>query len=173
MLKSWLLVGLLLFPASASLAQVPESMDPAAVPNYVLVRPGLAAAGLPTPEALSRLKDQGFRTVIDIRTEAEGTKEEEAIVKALGLRYLSVPLTAATISLDDVRAVAKVLDDPQAAPVLLHCASSNRVGGVIAVIEGLNGKSLDEAEAAGRRAGLRSQAMVDAVHRLLADVNKP
>jgi len=171
--RSWLLVGLLLFPASAQVAQIPESMDAAALPNYVLVRPGLAAAGQPTPEALGRLKDQGFRTVIDIRTEAEGTKAEEAIVSGLGLRYVSVPLTAATISLDDVRAVAKVLDDPQAAPVLLHCASSNRVGGVIAVIEGLGGKSLDEAEAAGRRAGLRSQAMVDAVRRLLADVTKP
>ena len=171
--RSWLLVGLLLFPASAQVAQIPESMDAAALPNYVLVRPGLAAAGQPTPEALARLKDQGFRTVIDIRTEAEGTKAEEAIVNGLGLRYVSVPLTAATISLDDVRAVAKVLDDPQAAPVLLHCASSNRVGGVIAVIEGLGGKSLDEAEAAGRRAGLRSQAMVDAVRRLLANVTKP
>jgi uncharacterized protein (TIGR01244 family) len=172
--KPWLLVGLLLFGASEAVAQIPESMDPAAIPNYVLLRPGLATAGQPTTAALGRLKDQGFRTVVDLRMDAEGTRQqEEAILKGLGLRYVSVPLTAATITLDDVKAVAKVLDDPQAAPVLFHCASSNRVGGVIAVIEGLGGKTLGEAEAAGRKAGLRSPSMVEAVHRLLADAPTP
>ncbi len=172
MFLPWLLGGLLLFADSAPV-QIPDSMDPAAVPNYVVVRPGLAAAGQPTPEALRQLKAQGFRTVVNLRTEAEGTKDEEEIVKGLELRYVSVPLTAETISLEQVQALAKVLDDPEAAPVLLHCASSNRVGGVLAVIEGLGGKSLEEAEAAGRRAGLRSQAMVEAVRRLLASVPKP
>lgn len=169
----WMIVGLLLFPASAPAPRVPDSMDPVAVPNYAVLRPGVATAGQPTLEALRQLKTQGFRTVINIRTEAEGPKGEEEIVKGLGLRYVSIPVTPETLSLGDVRAVAKLLDDPEAAPVLFHCASSNRVGGVIAVIEGLGGKSLDESEAVGRKAGLHSPAMVEAVRRLLASVPKP
>ena len=173
MILFWLIGGLLLFPASTPAPRVPDSMDPVAVPNYAVLRPGVAAAGQPTPDALRQLKTQGFRTVINIRTEAEGPKGEEEIVKGLGLRYVSIPVTPETLSLEDVRAVAKLLDDPEAAPVLFHCASSNRVGGVIAVIEGLAGKSLEEAEVAGRKAGLHSPAMVQAVRRLLGSVPKP
>ena len=36
-----------------------------------------------------------------------------------------------------------------AGPVLLHCASSNRVSGVYEMAQALKGKSLAEAEAAG------------------------
>jgi hypothetical protein len=60
-----------------------------------------------------------------------------------------------------------VLDDPSAGPVLLHCASSNRVGGVWAVIQARKGKALDEALAAGREAGLHNPQMEAAVRRVL------
>jgi protein tyrosine phosphatase (PTP) superfamily phosphohydrolase (DUF442 family) len=60
-----------------------------------------------------------------------------------------------------------VLDDPSAGPVLLHCASSNRVGGVWAVIQSRKGKTLDEALAAGQQAGLHSPVMEAAVRRVL------
>ena len=60
-----------------------------------------------------------------------------------------------------------MLNDPTAAPVLLHCASSNRVGAVWAVVQARKGKSLEEAEAAGREAGLRSSPMAAAVRRVL------
>ena len=51
--------------------------------------------------------------------------------------------------------------------MLLHCASSNRVGGAWAVIQARKGKSLEEAEAAGRAAGLHSPQMEAAVRRVL------
>src|SRR5262249_34615804 len=44
--------------------EVPAAMDPAAIPNYTRVRPGLAAAGKPSPSAIAHLKEQGFKTVI-------------------------------------------------------------------------------------------------------------
>jgi uncharacterized protein (TIGR01244 family) len=149
-------------------AQVPETVDPAAIPNYQLLRPGLAVAGKPSPEALARLKDQGFKTIIDLRSEAEGLAEEKAIVEDQGLRYVSVPMTAASFSLADVQAVGRILDDPAAGPVLLHCASSNRVGGVLAVLEAKAGKPLEDAIAAGEKAGLKSGPMMEAVKRVLA-----
>ena len=77
-------------------------------------------------------------------------------------------MTAASFSLADVEAVEKVLDDPAAGPVLLHCASSNRVGATWAAVLARRGQSLDDALAKGHEAGLRAGPMEDAVKRVLA-----
>jgi uncharacterized protein (TIGR01244 family) len=148
-------------------AGVPESVDPARIPAYQVLGTDLAAAGQPVPEALASLRDMGFRTVVNLRTDKEGAVEEKAEVEAQGLRYVWVPVTPESFSLADVEAVEKVLDDPSSGPVLLHCGSSNRVGGVWAVVQARKGKSLEEAEAAGRAAGLHSPQMEAAVRRVL------
>jgi uncharacterized protein (TIGR01244 family) len=148
-------------------AQVPEAVDPALVPNYTVVRPGLAAAGRPSEQGLQQLKAQGFRTVIDLRAAGEeGLAEEKALLESQGLRYVHVPLTAASFSAADVDQVQAVLEDPAAAPVLLHCASANRVGAVWAVIQARAGKPMDEALAEGKRVGLRSASMIEAAQRV-------
>jgi uncharacterized protein (TIGR01244 family) len=166
-MKTQLLVAALALGAAPARASVPQSVEPSAIPNYRLILPGLAVAGQPTPAALRGLKEMGFRTVVNLRTEAEGPADEPAAVLAQGLRYVSVPVQPATFSLADVLAVERVLDDPAAAPVLLHCGSSNRVGAVWAVIQARKGRSLAEAEAAGRAAGLHSPEMEAAVLRVL------
>jgi uncharacterized protein (TIGR01244 family) len=111
----------------------------------------------------------GFKTVLNLRPAGEGgPPDEPALVESQGLRYVSVPVTAATLTAADVLAVEKILDDPAAGPVLFHCASSNRVGGLWALVQARKGKSLDEALAAGRDAGMRAGPVEDAVRRLYA-----
>jgi uncharacterized protein (TIGR01244 family) len=166
-MKTPLLVAGAVLGAAWVSAGVPETVDPSSIPAYRLIRPDLATAGQPSPEALGRLKDLGFRTVVNLRTDREGTADEKAAVETQGLRYVSVPILAETFSLADVEAVEKVIDNPSAGPVLLHCASSNRVGGVWTVIQSRKGRSLDEALAAGREAGLHSPVMEAAVRRVL------
>ncbi len=153
--------------ASPVLAEVPETVEPAQIPAYRLIRPDLATAGQPSPEALARLGKMGFRTVVNLRTEKEGAAEERDVVESQGLRYVWVPVTPETFSLADVEAIERVLDDPSAGPILFHCGSSNRVGGAWAVIQARKGKGLDEAAAAGREAGLHSPQMEAAVRRVL------
>jgi len=149
--------------------ELPATVDPAAIPNYTRVRPGLAVAGKPSPAALAHLKEQGFKTVIDLRQESEGLADEKASVEGQGLRYVSVPMTSASFSLADALKVKGVLDDPASGPVLLHCAAANRAGGVFAVIEAKSGKSLEQAIEEGKKAGLKSDAMVEAVKRVVAE----
>jgi uncharacterized protein (TIGR01244 family) len=158
---------LLLVLAAPVAAGVPETVDPAQIPAYRLLRPDLAAAGQPSPDALARLREMGFRTVVNLRTDKEGAAAERPVIEAQGLRYVWIPVTQDTFSLADVEAVGRVLDDASAFPVLVHCASSNRVGGAWAVLESKKGKSLDEALAAGRAAGLHSPQMEAAVRRVL------
>ena len=164
------LAALALALARTSGAQIPESMAQAEIVNYRVVRPGLATGGKLSQDALDHLKTKGFKTVVDLRTEAEGTAAEKQAVEAQGLRYVSVPISAATFSAADVAAVGKVLNDPAAAPVLLHCASANRVGAVWAVLQVQQGRSLEEAEAAGQEIGLSSPAMVEAMRRVVTSL---
>ena len=153
-------------------AVVPATVD--GIVNYTRVHSGLAAGGVLSAEALASLKALGFKTVIDLRGATEpGVAEEKAAVRALGLRYVHVPVSPSTFSLGDVEAVAKVLDDAGAAPVLLHCTSSNRVGAVWAVIQVQKGLSLEAAEAEGRKFGLKSEAMVEAMKRVAAEAVPP
>ncbi len=147
--------------------RLPESVESSLIPNYLLVRPDLASGGQPTESGLRRLRDLGFRIVIDLRAPAEGTAAVETAVKAAGLRYVSVPITPETFRRDDVDAVAKILDDPGRGPVLLHCASGNRVGGVWTVLQVTRGRTYAEAEAEGRKIGLQSPAMIAAVRRVV------
>jgi uncharacterized protein (TIGR01244 family) len=150
-------------------AQVPEAVDPGQIPSYKVIAPGIVAAGQPAPDVLPKLGAMGFKTVLNLRMPDEGgPANEREVVESQGLRYVSVPVTAASLSLADVLAIEKLLDDPGAGPVLFHCASSNRIGGVWAVIQARKGKSLDAALATGREAGLKSGPMEDAVRRLVA-----
>jgi uncharacterized protein (TIGR01244 family) len=162
----FLLVPLVLMPAAARAGEIPATVDAALIPWYRVIEPGLATAGQPAPEALPKLKEMGFRTVVNLRTEREGAADERPALEAQGLRYVSVPITPETFSLADVEVVEKVLADAGARPVLLHCASSNRVGAVWAVIQARKGKSLAEAEAAGTEAGMKP-TMQAAVRRVL------
>ena len=170
-MKKGELAVLIAAAAFTAFAQVPEKVDPGAILNYRVVKPGLATAGQPTPEGLRSLKEKGFKTVINLRTESEpGVKEEEAAVKEQGLNYVWVPLTAATFSQDKIDQVRRALEDPNAGATLLHCASANRVGAVMTVIEVQRGKSYDEALAAGKAIGLTSPPLIEAVDKLLGRV---
>lgn len=151
--------------------EAPATADPTLIPNYVRIRADVVAAGQPSREALEGLAKLGFRTVVNLRREGEegGLKDERTLVEGQGIRYVHVPVSAASLTKQDVEAVAKVLADPGSGPVLFHCASANRVGGVWALIEAARGVPLEDAIAEGRKAGLTSEAMVEAVRRVAGE----
>ncbi len=165
------LAAALLVPGLAVAAGIPETLD---APAYKRLSPSLAVAGRPSPEAVAKLKELGFRTAIDLRQPSEGVAIVKEAVEAQGLKFVNVPVSPDTFSLDDVLKVEAVLKDQSTAPVLLYCASSNRVGGVVAVLEARRGRTKDEAIAEGRKAGLKSASMVKAAERVIdAGAAKP
>jgi len=149
---------------SALAAGIPDKLEAA---SYQRLSPSLAVSGKPSKEALASLKEAGFRTAIDLRQPNEGVLSAREAVEAQGLKFLSVPVSPDTFTLQDAQKVAAVLSDQSAAPVLLFCSSSNRVGGVMAVIERMRGRSKEEALAEGKKSGLKSAAMEKAVLRVL------
>jgi uncharacterized protein (TIGR01244 family) len=171
-MRGFLLSAILLGVTTAAADEIPAKIAADAIPNYRQMRPAVATGGQPSAETLRRLKSLGFKTVINLRTSGEDAivDQEAAAVAAQGLTYVSVPVTPTTLSAADVAAVRKVLDDPAAAPVFLHCHSANRVGAVWAAVEVSRGRALKDAEAEGKKVGLSSQPMIDALHRVAGEV---
>ena len=118
------------------------------------------AAGQPTPQHLADLAREGVRTVINLRGPEEPVEYDEAAEAArLGLRYVTLPVTGpADLDRDRVREFGRTLDEARReGGVLIHCASSNRVGAMVALDETLNrGCELAEALERGRAAGLKT-----------------
>jgi uncharacterized protein (TIGR01244 family) len=171
--KALLLACLTTATVAAGAAEVPVGVPASEIPGYVRVRPDLAIAGLPTAAGLGRLKDLGFRSVVDLRAEKEGLEPQKAAIHAAGLRYLNIPVTPTTLTVEDARVLEKLLAEPEAFPILLYCSSGNRAGGLWAVTLRLGGQGEQEALAAGRSAGLKSDAMVEAVKRAFAELEPP
>jgi uncharacterized protein (TIGR01244 family) len=157
--------------SSPAPTSAPASVEAKDIPNYHLVRPGLATAGQPSDEALGRLKALGFKTVINLRTPGEhDAAAEEAAVRAQGLRYVSIPVNSATFGPSEVSAVRAVLDDESAAPVLLHCTTANRAAAVWGLTEIQRGRALSEVEAEVAKAGLSHATTVNGFHRVAEEI---
>jgi uncharacterized protein (TIGR01244 family) len=125
--------------------------------DFTQPQPGLHTGGQPSQDDLARLKSEGMRTVIDLRgTQEDRGYDEAAEAQRLGLTYIALPIAGK----DDVTpANAKTLGEllrAQDGEVLLHCASGNRVGALLAMDAAARGVSREEALALGRKAGLTS-----------------
>ncbi|MER2023534.1 MAG: sulfur transferase domain-containing protein [Stenotrophomonas sp.] len=120
-------------------------------------RPELYTAGQPSAAELQQAAAAGITTVIDLRQpdEARGF-DETAAAERLGLRYVRIPVAGAAGLTDaNAQALRTALAQSQG-PVLLHCASGNRAGALLALLEARNGASVDEALTLGRAAGMTS-----------------
>lgn len=128
---------------------------------------GITVAGQPDAAALKVFADNGYGAVIDLRTpgEARGL-DEKAAVEGLGMTYVPMPIGGDGINYESARALDELLAGFNE-PVLLHCASSNRVGALLALRASLAGADDDEALRIGKKAGLTSlePAVRDALSR--------
>ncbi|MEM7503960.1 MAG: sulfur transferase domain-containing protein [Pseudomonadota bacterium] len=116
---------------------------------------GYLSTGQPTRELLERAADAGYAAVIDLRgADEERGLDERAVTESLGMTYVSIPLsTPADATLGAAAEVAGVLRGVDG-PVLLHCASGNRVGALFALNAAADGAADEEALAVGKKAGL-------------------
>ncbi|KAB7770106.1 fused DSP-PTPase phosphatase/NAD kinase-like protein [Xanthomonas maliensis] len=119
---------------------------------------GCYAAGQPTTTQLAALAAAGVRTVINLRTPREQDDADEvAVLQRLGVAYLRLPIaSAADLERERVRQFGQALDRARRdGDVLVHCASANRVGALVALDQAFNrGQTPSEALAVGRSAGL-------------------
>lgn len=112
-------------------------------------------AGQPSAEQLRQASEAGLRSVVNLCPAGECGWDEKTVAETLGLRYVSVPIGAACdLGEDAARRLHEALEScPK--PVLVHCASSNRVGALFALkAHFVDGRPPETALEQGRRAGL-------------------
>lgn len=127
--------------------------------GVALLRPreGLVVAGQPATGDWAALAASGIRTVINLRPQAElQGRDERAEVAAAGMRYVELPVSGpADITSENAEALSRLLAQADG-PVLVHCASGNRVGGLLAVAMAQSGMPVSAALDFGRSAGMKS-----------------
>jgi uncharacterized protein (TIGR01244 family) len=148
-------------------AAVPSSFG---IPSSSFPEPGVLAAGQPTAEQLRQAATAGYKTVLDLRPPGEDRGfDEPAAVQGLGLAYVNVPVTLETLDAATVDRFRAALAKAER-PVLLHCGTSNRVGALwYAYLVEDKGVPDNEALTGARAAGLRSEALVEKVRKVVGE----
>jgi uncharacterized protein (TIGR01244 family) len=132
--------------------------------------PGVMTAGQPTGEQVQLLAEDGYKTILDLRTPAEprGFDEVEA-ARQNGLAYVNVPVNPATLDQATIDRFLAAMKKAQK-PVLIHCSTATRVGALWyawLVLE--NGNSPATALNQARAAGLRSPELTAKIEKLVAE----
>ncbi len=133
---------------------------PAATPSGVELRrpqPTLYTAGQPASDDWPAIAQGGVGTVINLRTPGEmKDRDERAEVEAAGMRYVALPIAGHEgVTGDNAKALADLIDAAHGS-VLVHCASGNRAGGLLALALAAQGMPAAAALETGRAAGMTS-----------------
>ncbi len=122
---------------------------------------GVYLASQPTAADFHKLRDEGVRTVINLRPESEDKGfDEPALMSELGLRYVSIPFASPDQLTDTVFTRARDMLGRAEKPILIHCHTANRVGAIWLARRVLDdGLSYAAALAEAREIGLKSTAL--------------
>jgi len=126
-------------------------------------------ASQPQESALRRFAADGVTVVVNLRgpSEMESLEfDEPAAVESLDMEYVTIPISPDSFSAKDVNRLTEVLSETSG-PVLIHCSSSNRVGGLwAAYLVRVRGMDVEDAIERGKAAGLRKEPMLEATTRV-------
>lgn len=92
----------------------------------------LAIAGQITPDQLQEIAQEGFKSVLNLRSPDEegfpiGEPEQ---VEALGLNYNNIPIKVEAINDEITTRVFRVINElPK--PILVHCSSAKRAAALV------------------------------------------
>ncbi|NIB39813.1 hypothetical protein HBA55_09470 [Pseudomaricurvus alkylphenolicus] len=123
--------------------------------NFKTFDQRLSTSGKLRSGALPLLQQQGFKTILDLRTPKEGTAQEQRDAEALGLSYINIPVSRSLPSQQTLAKIRNLLDNSDA-PILMHCGSGSRVGMVWSLLRLQAGDSLKDALDQGRKMGMNS-----------------
>jgi protein tyrosine/serine phosphatase len=130
--------------------------EPVGVPNFHQVNEKIYRGAQPTAEGFQALAKMGIKAIVDLRREPEQFQAEQRAVEALGMKFLSVPMTLHAPTDQQVSRVLQELNS-NTGPVFVHCQGGrDRTGTVIACYRKIHDawdskKALDEANLDGMR----------------------
>jgi len=127
------------------------------VPNQCRPENRLFCGGQPTAQQLADFAREGGGCVVNLRPQAEmGGFDEGATVRELGMQYVHIPVAGPEdLSRQAATTLADAMKRFDADHLMVHCASGQRVGALVALKAGwIDGLPVDQAMEVGRKAGL-------------------
>lgn len=104
-------------------------IDLAGCPNLCKVSDTLYRGAQPTAEGFENLKKLGIKTVINLRDH----HSDQELLASTGLIYKPIPIDTWDIDTKTVVDFMRVVSDPNAAPVFVHCQhGADRTGTMVA-----------------------------------------
>jgi protein tyrosine/serine phosphatase len=112
-----------------------EPMKVEGIPNLAKIHDGLYRGGQPKEEGFLWLKENGFRTVINLR-QYHG---ETGTVEKYGMEPVSLPVQASMFGSEppteeQIKEFFKIVLDPKRRPVYFHCAHGKDRTGTMAAL---------------------------------------
>jgi uncharacterized protein (TIGR01244 family) len=151
----------------------PAAAD-APIRNFLKVSPEFCTGGQPRPEHFAKLKAEGVKAVLNLRTPGEHRADEErAAVEQAGLKYFNVPVVYRSPEAAQVDEFLKLTDAPDNRPMFIHCTAAIRVGAfwMIRRIQ-RDGWSWDKALEEARSVGLKDAPHLEEFVRGYVDSHK-
>ena len=134
-----------------------EEQEPEGLLGFVEARPGLFVGGRPSAAVLEAAAARDVTMVVSLLP-PDPADDEAAQVRELGMTFVSIPVASAEdLTEERARKLGDALAQAGGHSVLLHCASGNRAGALLALtayyVEGMNASVALEL---GERAGMTS-----------------
>lgn len=105
------------------------------IKNFHEVTAGLYRGAYPGEKGLCFLKDMGIKTIISFRWRKASRKAEQALVTALGMNFINIPLTYWSYPRQEqIEDFLALLDEESNYPLFVHCFhGADRTGLLIGI----------------------------------------
>jgi uncharacterized protein (TIGR01244 family) len=143
--------------------------------NFLQVNPDFCTGGQPRLEHFAKLKADGVKAVLNLRTPGEhrADEEQQAVEKA-GLKYFNIPVVYTNPTDAQADEFLQITDDPANRPMFIHCTAAIRVGAFWMIRRAMrDGLSPDAALDDARKVGLTNAPHLEAFARNYIATHKP
>lgn len=137
---------------------------PADIPQFAIVKKGVASGQQPFPDGVKWLKDHGYKTVLHVRAPTETDTAAERVFKSRDLMYLSLEVSPQTVTNEIVDRFNKIVADDKYRPLFVFDKNSALAGALwylhFRTVEGMGD---EKARAEATRLGFKQDQ--DDIHR--------
>ena len=145
----------------ARLDQIEQSLK-SDVPRVLCLDGSFTTGGQPTEQAYAKAAAGGFHSVLSLRTANEGVDlaRERSLVAKNKMRYFNIPVVSSAPRSEQADEFIRLTKDQSNHPMLINCASANRVGAFMMIFRVLGqGWAEDKALQEAIKIGLRGDEL--------------
>ena len=103
--------------------------DVEGIVNFARIETTVACAGAITPDSVTKIRDMGFRSIINLqRASEEGANidAEAAAADEAGIKFVHLPFGGPQLDPTVADRFLETITEPDTAPAFIHCAGGGR-----------------------------------------------